>query len=98
MVVHHENLPKSAVGLPMEAWQQDKMLLSVVAGDEGRLGNSYVCLCLQGTTKTLITLFTELKTTLQNGFTNNSQTTVRNTFYSVYVYLRYSRSSFPLDI
>ena len=26
---------------------------SVVTGDEGRLGNSYVCLCLQGTMKTL---------------------------------------------
>ena len=31
---------------------------SVVTGDEGRLGNLYVCLCLQGTTKTP---FAELK-------------------------------------
>jgi len=39
---------------------------SVVTGDEGRLGNSYVCLCLQGTTKTLFAkLKTYFKTVLQ---------------------------------
>ena len=36
---------------------------SVVTGDEGRLGNLYVCLCLQGTTKTL---FAELKAYFKN--------------------------------
>ena len=33
----------------------------MVTGDEGRLGNSYVCLCLQGTMMTLIILFAMLK-------------------------------------
>ena len=37
------------------------MQSSVVTGDKGRLGNSNVCLRLQGTTKMLITLFTKLK-------------------------------------
>ena len=45
----------------------------MVTGDEGRLGNSYVCLCLQGTAKTLITLFATLKA---YNFTNESQTTL----------------------
>ena len=39
-------------------WQETKVdWLSVVTGDEGRLVNSCMCLRLQGTMKTLITLF-----------------------------------------
>jgi len=35
--------------------------ISVVTGDEGRLGGLDVCLHLQGETKTLTTLFAKLK-------------------------------------
>ena len=56
-VMHHENL-ESLLVLPTEEWQQDNVQLSVVTGDEGKVGNSYVCLRLQGRTKAL---FTKLK-------------------------------------
>lgn len=41
--------------------QRDNMQLSVVTRNKGRLGNSYVCLRFQWTTKMLITLFGNLK-------------------------------------
>jgi len=71
LVMHHKNLPKFAGGLP--TWQRDNVQSSVVAGDKGRLGSSYVCLRLQRTIKTLMTLFTKLKAYLsfKNGFTND---------------------------
>ena len=37
---------KSAGTVPTEVWQRDNVQLSVVTGDEGRLGNSYMCLHL----------------------------------------------------
>ena len=37
------------------------MQLSVVTGDEGRLGDLYVCVHLQEAMETLITLFAKLK-------------------------------------
>ena len=40
-----------------EEWLQD----NVVTGDKGRLGSTDMCLCLQGETKMLITLFAKLK-------------------------------------
>jgi len=51
----------SLLVLPTEKWQCYNLQLSVMTGDEGRLGNSHVCLCPQSTTKALITAFAKLR-------------------------------------
>jgi len=56
----------------MEEWQRGNVQSSLVTGDEGRLGNLYVCLCLQGAMKTLITMFTKLKAYFKKRFTGYS--------------------------
>ena len=97
-IIAHAPRPNRLV-LPTEEWQPDSMQLSVVTGDEGRLGNSYMCLhvCLQGTTKTLLTKLKAYLGLLQmvlQRFTNYYTQYI----YSVDVYLRYSRRRFPWDI
>ena len=84
--MHHENFPKSVV-LFTEAWQGDNVQLSVVTGDEGRLGYLYICLHLQGKTKTQ-SLFAKL---------TSKQFYKISTDYSMHCMLEFQQLAFTKD-
>jgi len=87
----------SLLVLPTEEWQQDNVQSSVVTGDEGRLGDSYMCLSPQGAMKMLITctctitLFAKPKAYFKMVLLKIHRLLI----YSVHLYLRYSRRCSP---